>query len=104
MDIISRIFQKRGIKGVDELSAEEKGTFESWRKILAEGDVTVDKVKEFCTLQIGAIEEQFKNLDNTAQKNERLVLLHGVYSSILGAIEGPAQQREALVKYLTTLI
>ena len=104
MSILDKILMKRGIKDVSELSEEERGTFENWKAVLSEENVTVEKIKEFCLLQIGMVEAQFKNLDNTAEKNGRLILLHSVYSSILGAIDGPAEQRKALEKHLTTLL
>lgn len=102
--IIEKLFKKRGIKDISELSEDEKKTFDGWNKVLSEGEVTVEKIEKFCASQIGLIEAQWKNLDNEARKNERLLTMHVVYSAIKNAISGPQKRKEELEKELNKLI
>lgn len=100
--ILERLLRKRGLE-VETLQGDEKATYDEWESKLT-SQVTVETVKGFCKHQIALVEKQMGNLDNTAQKNERLVLLHVVYRNILNALEAPQTERETLEKYLTSLI
>lgn len=104
ISLITKLLQKRGIKDVNELSPEEKGTFESWEKILSGSEVSVKSISTFCEHNIRTVEAQFKNLDTSKEKLERLVLLHTVYSSLLGIINSPQAEKEALERYLNSLL
>ena len=96
--------EKNKIKEEKEFSVEEKETFDKWDKILSEGEISVEKIKEFCSNQLKIIETQWKNLDNDIKKNERLILLHTVYSILVNLIESPQTEKENLEKYLTELL
>lgn len=103
--LLSKLLQKRGIEDVATLSKEEKEWFEEKERILSlKDEVSSEDIKKFCQVQIGIIEDQWKNLDNTAIKNERLILTHTVYSTILKAINTSKREREILEDYLTQLI
>lgn len=104
MSILDRLLEKRGIKNTDELSQEEKQDFERWQKILSDGEVTLEKVLTFCDNQISLIEGQWKNLDNSTQKNERLIVAHTIYRAIKNVITSPQAEREVLEKYLQQVI
>ncbi len=101
---LEKYLQKIGVKNSNELSEEEKQTFDEWKGILSGGQVTVDKIKQFCTEQIKVIEGQWKNLDNSPQKNERLILLHTVYSTLSDLITSPEADRERLEKQLDQML
>ena len=101
--ILQGLLKKRGIDGADQLSTEEKETFNAWDKTLSEGEMTVEKIQELCKQNIVQIETQFKDLDSSKEKLERLVLLHSVYSTIKDLIESPIQEREQLIRYLTDM-
>ena len=104
MSIIDQVIEKKGLKP-EELSPEEKETVKQWQNILLAGsEITVDRIAQFCDYSIKNIEAQFKNLDNTPEKTQRLTLLHSVYSSLLSVIRNPQAEKDALVKYLTSLI
>ena len=103
MNIISKILQRRGIKAED-LSKEEKVTVLNWQKILSGGEITLDKIKKFCEENINYIEAKFKDIYTSKEKLERLVLLHNVYSTLLRVITAPADEREALELYLSSLL
>ena len=101
--LIERIMGKRGIT-LDTLTTEEKKTFDGWQATLTAKKVTAPQIAEFCDRQKSAIETQWTNLENNTQKNERLILLHTIYSKISSLIQSDKNERESLEKYLTTLI
>lgn len=104
MSILSRILQKKGIKSPEELTPEERVDFDSWKKILSKEDIQLKDVEEFCIANINNIEAQFKDLSNSNEKLERLVLLHSVYSSMKHLINSPRAEREQLENYLNGLL
>lgn len=112
-NLLARYLEKLGYKSIDELSdvpmpdnsPTEKNVFQKWQKILSSNeDVTVDNIKELCERQLSQIEEQMKDLENSDIKNNRLVILHTVYKTILKAISSPITERAQLEVYLNSLL
>lgn len=103
MNLISRLFEKRGVKGPEDLGPEERVQVERWQAILSTGEITIDRVREFCENQVKLIEGKFKS---SPEKLERLVAMHIVYRDLLSLIsgEGTKAEREALERYLEDLI
>ena len=83
---------------------EERETFDGWNKILTNKEVAVSDITDLCSFMLKDIEGQFKNLDNSREKTERLVLLYTVYASLRDLIERPATERQNLITYLTKLL
>ena len=104
MSLLKQLLKKRGIENTTELNDEEKSDFDRWNQILSKGEINVEKILEFCKHQKQIIENQWSNLDNAAVKNERLVIQHTIYSKLIGVIESPASEREALEKHLQDMI
>lgn len=102
--LLSQLLEKRGIKTVNELSEEEGKQFDNWQKILSEGEMSVDKIRDFCQLQLDIIKTKMKNFDNEPWNNERLTVYFNVYDALLTLISSPKAEREALEKYLKQLI
>ena len=103
--LLSKLLNKRGIENVEALSKEEKEWFDEKQRILSQPDeITVEDFKRFCRSQLDLIEVQFKNLDNSSQKNEWLIILHTVYSSILKVATASKTERELLEDHLTQLL
>jgi hypothetical protein len=102
--LLRRLLDKKKIDSVDDLSSEERADFERWDKTLSEGEMSVEKIAEFCRNQINSCEMMWSNLDNSPEKNQKLILMHTIYKKMLGVIESPEAEREALEKYLTQLI
>ena len=103
-NLLEKLLTKRGIKNVNDLTPDEKDQFDSWQRILSEGEMSVEKIKEFCNLQIDTIKNQLKNMDNASQKNERLTVLFSVYDTLLTLINSPEAERITLEKYLNQLL
>jgi hypothetical protein len=103
--LLSKLLTKRGIENIEELDKDEKEWFDQKQRILSQPDeISVEDFKKFCQTQIGIIEDQWKNLDNATLKNERLIILHTVYSTILKVANGSKQERELLEDHLTQLL
>ena len=102
--LLTKILNKRGIKDTTQLIAEEKETYKEWDRVLSEEPVTVDRIKQFCEAQIGKIEAQWENIDNTSLKNERLIIVHTVYSALSKLITSPQVERMRLEEYLNKLL
>lgn len=103
--ILTKWLNAIGIKDPNkELSTEEKATLETWKRILTEGEVSVDKVKQFCDYQLSVIEMRFRETALSDREKANLTLVHSVYSSLRAAIIAPKAERETLEKYLNTLI
>jgi hypothetical protein len=102
--LIQKWLDKIGVKNVSDLSSDEKATYDNWSKILSEGEITVEKIKEFCKSQKKLIETQYTNPDNTDKKDNILKASLGIYNALIGLIEGPRSEKESLEKYLEQLI
>jgi hypothetical protein len=102
--LLEKLFKKRGIEKVEDLSSEEKAQFDSWHRVLTNEPVTIPKLKEFLASQKSLIEAEFGEISNSSQKNDRLVLQHAIYSKLLRVIDADKLERESLEKYLTNLI
>ena len=102
--LIEKLLEKRKIKDISELTGDEKETFDKWEQILSQGEMTVDRISEFCQAQVKTIEAQLKNLDNPPQKNERLIIYFNVYKTLSNLIDNPQAERESLERYLQQLI
>lgn len=103
-NILSKILGKRGINNVNELSPEEKQTFDNWEKILSKEELSIEDIKQFCKTQIGLIEGKWSDLNIEQGKKSELIPYHTVYRTILQAIDSPKVVREALERQLNELI
>lgn len=102
--LLTDLLKKRHIAKLDDLSDEEKKIFDGWQNTLSKKAVTVDDIADFCLQNLAIIENQWKTFDNTKEKNERLIVAHTVYKSMLSLVEGKKQERESLEKYLKGLL
>lgn len=102
--LLQKLLAKRGIESTKELSDEEKSQFDKWQSTLSGGDLTPPKIADFCSAQMSMIEAQWKNVDNSDQKNSRLVLIHSVYKAVRDLITEPETEREALEKFLSDMV
>jgi len=102
--LLKQLLGRKGIGDITELEEYEKQDFERWNRILSEGEISVDKIKKFCESQIKIIENKWKDLDNTKEKNDKLITMHIVYKTLLELIEAPSIEKENLEKYIASLI
>lgn len=97
--LISKILKRRGIKSIDDLSDDERATFDKWERQLAETEITTPAIADFCKNEINKIEDKLTP-DNSESKNNRLIALLTAYKAIARLINSKKEQRESLIKYL----
>lgn len=108
---IAKLFEKRGIKGFDELddsklpdgSLSEKATFQQWEKTLSKQELTLEDVKTFCNAQVQIIENKWKDFGVANERKAELIPYHTVYKTLLLAIESPKVERALLEQQLEQL-
>lgn len=103
-DLLIRLLDKRGINSTKDLSQEEKDTYDKWQKQLTDGEVTVEKITEFCEQRMGVIQAMMKDPKYDEKVIMRLVLQYNVYSAMWEFINGKRQEKEVLLKYLDELL
>ncbi len=100
--ILEDLMKKRGVK-LEDLTPGEKQDYERWESILEE-EVTVQTIKDLCISQKRKIEAKWADLDNKVLKNERLIIMHTVYSTLLKAFKANKKKRKETEAYLLTLL
>lgn len=95
-NLLTRLFQKYGIKSVADLSKEEQATFESYERVLSKQELSVQDIKEFLKSQIAQIEAKWSELGLVAYQKAELLPLHTAYKTLLNAIDAPLLEREQL--------
>lgn len=103
-NLLSKLFAKRGIKDVKELSEEERKNFDEWQKILSKEELTIEDIKNFCQSQIEIIEGKWRDLTIEHYKKSEWIPYHTIYKTLLMAMESPRLARENLEKVLNDLI
>ena len=102
--LIANLLKKRKINSIEDLGEDEKETFDKWEATLSGGELTVDKIAEFCRRQVKVIESQYTNPDNSPKKDNFLKATLSVYSSLLKLIEGKEAEKASLERYLQQLL
>lgn len=102
--LLSKIFEKKGIKNLNDLDREEKEVFDGYEKILNKKELTVEEIKRFLITQIAIIEGKWKDLNLEASRKSELIPYHTTYKMILDAISAPESERANLESYLQQLL
>ncbi len=102
--LLTKLFEKRGIQGFDELDEDEKTTYEQWQSVLSKDELTAKDIREFCKTQVDNIEAKWGDYNVDQSRKAELIPYHTVYKKIFTAIDSPKQMREALEKSLIQLI
>lgn len=97
--LLSQLLEKWNISNVEQLTPEEKQTFDQWRSILND-EVTVDTIAEFCTRQQKLIESKWKEMYRDRAHDSYLTDIHAVYGNIRHLIEADKGQRAQLEQEL----
>lgn len=98
---IEQLLKKRKLN-IQDLSAEEKATYDDWDRRLSES-LTLENLKEFCVYQKNEIEKQYTSLDNSRDKDFILKATLSVYLAIIGLIDGDKAEKVALIQELEQL-
>lgn len=98
--LLQNWLNKIKITDVNKLSTDEKATFDDWNRVLSEGEITVEKITQFCKAQKRIVETQYTNPDNSEKKDHILKASLGFYNSMLNLLESPKAEKEAIEKDL----
>ena len=99
---IEKLLKKRKLK-IQDLSDEEKATYDEWDRALSE-NLTLEGLRDFCLAQKIAIEKQYTDLDNSRDKDFILKATLSVYLAIIGLIDGDKEKKVAIIQELEQLI
>lgn len=98
---LNKLLEKRGIKDTDELSPEEKATYDRFRYILTGESLTIESIKLFCENQLKIIESKSDGV--TPLTNLQQACIH-VYINLIKSIEAPEAERKSIERHLNQLI
>ena len=104
MSILTKLLERRGIQDPKDLKGEEKDLYESWKAILSEGEISVEKIKEYCQSQLSYIETKWADYDKENTKKAELIPYYTVYKMLVRVIEAPRVQKELLEQQLNQLL
>lgn len=102
MSILDKLLSQKGIKNIEELSPEERATFDKYKLTLTGKTVTIKDLEDFCRSQIRIIEGRFAGPE-TKYDPYLKASLH-VYLTLIQAIEAPKVERANLERYLISMI
>ena len=102
--ILQKLLQRKGIESLEELSPEEKQTFNQWDEILSKEELTLEDVKDFCINQCEIIEGKWRDYNISNEKKAELIPYHTTYKTLLQTIKSPKVAREALERQLTQML
>lgn len=103
-ELLEKLFLQRGIKNTKDLSPEEREDFDRSNAILSKEGLEVKDIKKFCEIQIAIIKQKWGDYNINSKEKGDLVPYFTVYSSILGAMDGPRVAREAEEKRLEAML
>jgi len=102
-NVLSQLLERRGIKDTTELTEEERQDFANWQQILGEEDVSIKGLLGFIESEIAHTQSEFKDLDRTTEKTERIGMKLGIFITIRDLINSKEKEREGLIERLTNL-
>lgn len=97
MNLLSDWLAKKGIKREEDLSLEEKATFDSYKRLLSGEIVTIPSLKTFCESQLSIVMNACDG--KTPLTPIQQAAIH-IYTNLIRAIEAPEAEREALERKL----
>lgn len=98
--LLGNLMRKRGITNVEELSIEEKATFQNYERILSKREVSIADMRQFMIFQINSIEMRWRDNKISQDEKAELIPYHTVYKTLLQAIDAPEAERVALEQVL----
>lgn len=104
MGILSQWLAKIGAKSVDDLSKDERATFDQWEFILNKKELSLEDLRSFISTQVFSIEARWKDMGMLSAQKAELIPLHVAYSTILQVLNSPQQERERLEAHLRAMI
>lgn len=102
--LITKLFEKKGIKTIADLKPDERAEYDRWQVIMDGAEITVQKIKAFCKAQVTILQEQFSSPENSDKKDAYLKASLHIYTTLLKVIEAPEKEKADLERHLVGLI
>lgn len=99
---LNQLLDKMGLK-YEDLTQEEKKTFEAWSTGLTEPDVSIDNLKAFLPTFISQLQQEQNDYQNNEKKDLYLKACIRNATMILAFILGPEKRREWLAKNIKNI-
>ncbi len=96
---LNKLLENLNLKWED-LTAEEKKTYDSWSSVLATPQVSIEDLKNFIPVQIETLEHEQNKYDNSKDKDLFLKAQLRNLKMIQAFILGPEQRRKWLQSHL----
>lgn len=97
MSALHNLLEKLGLK-YENLTEEEKKTYEQWTTELSQPEVTIDDVKKFLPVHIATLENEQNDYQNSKEKDLYLKACIRNAKMIQAFILGPEQRKAWLEK------
>jgi|ERR1043165_1997239 hypothetical protein len=97
--MLDRLLEKLNAK-YENLTPEEKKTYEAWAKTLSRKDVTLDDVKMFVKMELARSREELAKWDNTPARELFYKSLVHLTETLNAFIATPGAERDALRNHL----
>src|SRR5579859_3738639 len=98
--MLDQLLEQLGIHNFDQLTAEEKKTYEGWAKVLGTKDPTIDDVRKLLTIELARAQEELQKLDNSKIRDTFYKALAHLTTTLQMFLATPGAQREALKAHL----
>lgn len=100
--MLNELLEKLGIRNFDELTAEERKTYQEWGKVLAARDVTLDDVRRLVATESQRAHDEMKKFDNSEKRHTFYQALSHLTDTLKIFLDTPSAQRDALRAHLRT--
>ena len=96
---LNKLLEKLGLK-YEDLTEEEKKTYNSWASVLSAPNVSIDDLKKFLPVQIETIEQEQNKYDNSKEKDLFLKAQLRNLKMLHAFILGPEQRKKWLEAHI----
>jgi hypothetical protein len=96
---LNKLLEKLGLK-YEDLTEEERQTYNNWSNTLSTPNVTIDHLKAFLTQYIAGLELDQVKYDNSPQKDLYLKAVIRNAKMIQAFIHGPEKRKEWLERHI----
>jgi len=103
--LLERLLKKRGVAEVKDLDNAERAWFDEKERILSGGELTVERVADFCRRELALIDHELHTNPDLSEKKDTYLKAGGhILSKLLGLIEGKDRERAEIEKEIRELL
>jgi hypothetical protein len=98
--MLNQLLEKLGIHNYEQLTAEERKTYQEWGQILSAPEVSLDDVKKLLTSESKRAAEEIRKFENSKDRQLFFQALARLTDTLTLFLDTPAASREALKAHL----